>query len=96
MIDLLNKILIHFNYKITEVVPRLRKDISPIDLQYEIKRRNLTQRYFAKRFNVTDGAISGAINNDPLLKNLRFKIIQDLNSLQNPSLKSTNNKEVVQ
>ncbi len=76
-------------------MPKIKNNISPIDLQYEIKRRNLTQRFFAKRFNVTDGAISGAINNDPLLKNLRFKIIQDLNSLQNPSLKSTNKQEVL-
>lgn len=76
-------------------MPKIKNNISPIDLQYEIKRRNLTQRYFAKRFNVTDGAISGAINNDPLLKNLRFKIIQDLNSLQNQSLKSTNKQEVL-
>lgn len=78
------------------MVIKIKNDVSPIDLQYEIKRRRLNQRYFAKHFNVTDGAISGAINNDPLLKSLRIRIIQHLNSLKNQSLKSTNNKEVVQ
>lgn len=76
---------------------RIKKDIAPIDLQYQIKRLSLTQRKLAKHFAVTDGAISGAINNDPLLKSLRIRLIQYLNSLQENkinNLKSTNNKEV--
>lgn len=75
-------------------MPKIKKNIIPIDLQYEIKRLKLNQRKISQHFNVTDGAVSGAINNDPLLKNLRIRIIQYLNSLQNHSLKSTNKKEV--
>jgi hypothetical protein len=63
-------------------MPRLRNNILPIDLQYEVKRLNLTQRRLASRLKVTEGAISGAINNDPLLKKLRERLIQHLNSLQ--------------
>lgn len=59
-----------------------RKDISPIDLQIELKRKNLKQRELKKRFKVSDGAISRAIQNDPALKSLRLKIVGYLSSIQ--------------
>ncbi len=61
----------------------IRKDISPIDLQIELKRKNLKQRELKKRLKVSDGAISRAIQNDPALKSLRLKIIRHLSSIQN-------------
>jgi hypothetical protein len=57
----------------------ITNQISPIDLQYEIKKLGLSQRVISKKFKVTDGAISGAINNDPLLSVLRVKIIRLIN-----------------
>lgn len=59
---------------------KLQKQITPIYLQYQIKKIGLSQRDVAKHFNVSDGAVSGAINNDPLLSALRIKIIQFLNN----------------
>lgn len=53
--------------------------IKPIDLQYEIKKLGLTQRAISKKIKVTDGAVSGAINNDKLLSALRKKIIDYIN-----------------
>ena len=78
-------------------MPRIKNDILPLDLQYQIKKKNLNQRALTKVFNVSDGAISGAINNNPELKNLRKRLIQYLNSIRSNkpnSLKSINIKEV--
>ena len=63
-------------------MPLLKKEVSSVDLQIELKRKNIKQRELKQKFNVTDGAISRAIQNDPALKSLRKRIIQYLNSLQ--------------
>lgn len=69
-------------------MPQRVNTISPLDLQYQIKRRGWNQRRIAKNLKVTEGAISGAINNDPLLKNLRIRILHLLNSTQTSKSKS--------
>lgn len=56
-------------------MPENENIISPLDLQFKIRKLGLTQRDIAQMFNKTDGAISGAINGDPLLVSLRKKII---------------------
>lgn len=63
-------------------MPRIKENILPLDLQYQVKRLLGTQRKCAAYFNVTEGAVSAAINNDPLLKSLRKKIIDRLNHLE--------------
>lgn len=64
------------------MMTELNQNIAPLDLQYEIKKLLGTQKKCAKHFKVTEGAISGAINNDPLLKSLRIRIIEYLNTLK--------------
>ena len=64
----------------TKNISPITDDISPLDLQYEIKKRGLSQRDIAEKFGKSDAAISCAINNDPLLASLRKRIIKLLNS----------------
>jgi len=55
---------------------------SPHDINIVLAILSLTQETLAKRLEVTQAAISYAINNDPLMNKLRIRIIDYLNLLQ--------------
>lgn len=64
----------------TMIVIKITDDISPLDLQYAIKSRDLMQKDLAKIFNVSSVAISRAIKGERGFRTLRKRIIQLLRS----------------
>lgn len=55
-------------------------NMDKIDLQYLLKRKKITQVKLANTFSVTCGAITQALDNHPMLSNLRKKIINLINN----------------
>lgn len=97
MLGYINKELDKIGYRLIKLNAEISNSISPLELRIAIKRIGVTHRKLARDLNVTEGAITQAIDNDPLVKVLRIRLIQHLNSLQENkinSLKTTNNKEV--
>jgi hypothetical protein len=97
LLEFINVELDKIGYKLIKVNEPIDDSISPLDLRIEIKKLRLTHRKLSKVLNVTEGAITQAIDKDPLVKNLRARLIQYLNSIQSNkpnSLKTINIKEV--
>lgn len=51
-----------------------------IDIQHIIKRKGLTQRIIANHFDVTEGAVTHALDKNPMVSSLRKKIINYINN----------------
>ncbi|MCU7501334.1 MAG: MarR family transcriptional regulator [Ignavibacteria bacterium] len=66
--------------KVEKSAGNIQRKISPAKLQFKIKAAGLTQQDLAAEFNVSKGAISRAVNNDPKLQTLRQQIINRLES----------------
>lgn len=97
MLGFINVELDKIGYKLIKINEPITDSISPLDLRIEIKKLGYTHRKLARVFKVTEGAVTQAIDKDPLVKNLRKRLIQYLNSIQSNkpnSLKSINIKEV--
>lgn len=57
----------------------LRYDSSRFEIQFVMKSKNWNQIKLSDHFNVSPGAISGAIKGDKKLQELRIKIVDLIN-----------------
>jgi DNA-binding MarR family transcriptional regulator len=94
MIKLLNKILNRFGYTISLYNPQkeyvelkqviqLTDKSTADDINIVLAILKIVQEDLAKELKVKQASISMAINNKPGMKNIRKRLIQYLNSLQN-------------
>jgi hypothetical protein len=85
-LNIINNILLREGYKISRVASNqsliLLAKTSSTEINFVMSSLKINQKKLSKEFEVSQAAISQAISGDPLLKKLRGKIIDYLNTLQ--------------
>lgn len=85
-LNITNNILLREGYKITPITSNqsliLLTKASSAEINFVMSILKINQKKLAEGFKLSQAAISQAIKGDPLLKKLRERIIDRLNSLQ--------------